>query len=57
MSDKSYTAQDLDRMSPQERQRAFDESIVTDLTDVPAHLQRLVDNAATWVEEHEASRR
>ncbi len=50
-----YTAADLERMSPQERERTFDESIIKDLKNLPPHLQRHVDEARAWVEARETS--
>jgi hypothetical protein len=47
------TAEMLDAMTPQERQEAFDGSIVRDLTDLPPHLQALVDDARDFVLQRE----
>lgn len=38
MEQKVWTAAELDAMSPAERKRIFDESIIWDLDDAPAEL-------------------
>lgn len=38
MASKIWTAAELERMTPAERQAIFDASIVTDLDDAPADL-------------------
>lgn len=45
-SKKIWTAAELDEMSPQERKRIFEESIVWDLDDAP---RELVDRARAKV--------
>lgn len=52
-----YTAADLERMTPEERERTFVESLVTDLTDLPMHLQEHVAEVRAWVQAREASPR
>jgi hypothetical protein len=47
------TAEMLDAMTPAERQEAFDASVVRDLTDLPPHLQALVDDARAFVRQRD----
>jgi len=55
MSERRYSADDLDRMSPEARSRTFDESVRTDLKDLPPHLRRLVDNAEGWLKDRDTA--
>lgn len=46
----ALTAADLDRMTPQERQAAFDDRVVTDLGELPAgYLAQLQSRAAALI--------
>ena len=53
MAQKVWTAAELEQMSPAERHRIFDASIVTDLSDAPtelvertrARVERLINEA------------
>lgn len=53
MERKIWTAAELDEMSPAERQKIFDESIVWDLSDVP---EEFLDRIRAKVLAREASR-
>jgi hypothetical protein len=49
------TAEDLDRMTPEERQAAFDARVVTDLDELPAeYVAQLQARAAALVAQREA---
>ena len=49
------TAEDLDRMTPQERQAAFDARVVTDLEELPAeYMAKLQARAAALAAQREA---
>ena len=52
MAEKIWTAAELDEMSPGERQRIFDESIVWDLSEVP---EEFLDRVRAKVLAREAS--
>lgn len=55
MGDKVWTAGDLERMTPAERDAVFDSSVVTDLDAVPtAFLERVRRRAAERIEEAES---
>jgi hypothetical protein len=60
MSEKIWTAEELDQLSEAERDELFRSSIVWDLANVPQHLRsavdRLVTQAQARVEEREAGR-
>lgn len=44
MADKVWTAEELEKLSPAERQQIFEASLVLDLDDVPAEfLERVRD--------------
>jgi hypothetical protein len=54
MPRKIWTAAELEQLSPAERQRIFDESLITDLTQVPADfLARLREEVGQHIAEHE----
>lgn len=54
MPRKVWTAAELERLSPAERQRIFDESLITDLTQVPPDfLARIQENVRHHIAEHE----
>ena len=54
MPRKVWTAAELEQLSPAERQRSFDESLVTDLSQVPADfLARIRDEVWQHIAEHE----
>jgi hypothetical protein len=48
------TAAMLDEMTPEQRQAASDAATVRDLDDLPAHLQRLAEDAREFVRQREA---
>jgi len=49
---KVWTAAELERMTPEERQRLFDESVVTDLTQLdPEFLERVRARGRVLLEE------
>ena len=49
------TAEDLDRMTPEERQAAFDARVVTDLEELPAeYVAQLQARAAALAAQREA---
>lgn len=48
MADKIWTAAELEKMTPAERRRISEDSIVRNLEDAPQHL---VDSARTFIEE------
>jgi hypothetical protein len=49
------TAEDLDRMTPEERQAAFDARVVTDLNELPAeYVDQLQARAAALAAQREA---
>jgi hypothetical protein len=45
--DQLLTAADLDRMTPEERQAAFDARVVTDLSELPAEYVAQLQSRAT----------
>jgi hypothetical protein len=60
MSEKIWTAEELDQLSETERDDLFRSSIVWDLDNVPPHLHdtvnRLVARAQARIQEREAGR-
>jgi hypothetical protein len=53
--DQVLTAEDLDRMTPEERRAAFDARVVTDLTELPAeYVAHLEARAAALIARREA---
>jgi hypothetical protein len=51
---KVWTAAELEQLSPAERQRIFDESLVTDLSQVPPDfLARIRHEVRQHIAEHE----
>jgi hypothetical protein len=53
---KVWTAAELEQLSPAERQRIFDESLVTDLSQVPPDfLARIRDEVRQHIAEHETN--
>jgi hypothetical protein len=60
MSEKIWTAEELDQLSEAERDELFRSSIVWDLESAPPHLRgavdRLIAQAQTRVAEREAGR-
>lgn len=51
------TAAELDQMTPQEREAAFQASIIRDPAEVPAPYQRVVDDLRRRVAEREVRQR
>jgi hypothetical protein len=50
------TTEDLDRMTPEERQAAFDARVVTDLSELPAeYVAQLQARAAALIAHREAA--
>lgn len=53
---KIWTAAELEKLSRAEQQRIFDESIVTDLSELPPEfLERIRADVRRHIDEHEAS--
>jgi hypothetical protein len=56
MPQKLWTAAELEKLTRAEQQRIFDESIVTDLAEVPAEfLEQVRADVRRRIEDHEAS--
>lgn len=54
MSDKVWTAEELERMTPAEQDAVFESSIVTDLSRVPPEfLERVRDRAQKRIKDAE----
>ena len=55
MSPKIWTAAELEKLSPAERQRIFEESLVTDLSAVPPEfLEQVREDTRRHIAEHDA---